>query len=124
MGPHIVKLSQNVKYNAKSKNINAIRHMFHTKKDSKRKRGVSQNVNKITIQGCVSQCVVKYVVSLTQCILNGDFNARQANDGCETHPWVFLRFVVHVIGLQNVNRNIACRASSISVLTIMQRPLD
>ena len=25
--------------------------MFHTKKDSKRKRGVSQNVNKITILG-------------------------------------------------------------------------
>ena len=25
-------------------------------------------------------------MSLTQCILNGDFNARQANDCCETRP--------------------------------------
>ena len=39
------------------------------------------------ILGCVSQCVVKFVASLTQCILNGDFNARQTNDCCETHPW-------------------------------------
>ena len=37
--------------------------------------------------GCVSQFVViKFVVSLAQCILNGDVNARQANDCCGTHP--------------------------------------
>ena len=35
-------------------------------------------------QGCVSQCVVKFVVSDHQFILNGDFNT-QVIDGCEMH---------------------------------------
>ena len=36
-------------------------------------------------QGCLSQCVVKFVVSLHQCILNGVVNTCQVNDGCEIH---------------------------------------
>ena len=47
--------------------------------------------HKYRFQCCVSQCVVKYVVSFTQCIVNGDFNARQANDCCEMQPLVEMR---------------------------------
>ena len=39
----------------------------------------------VTIQGCVSQYVEKFVVAL-QRTLNGYFNTRQLNDGCETDP--------------------------------------
>ena len=44
---------------------------------------ITSQAQAITNLGCVSQYVVKYVVLLTQCILNGDFNAQQANDYCE-----------------------------------------
>ena len=39
-----------------------------------------------TIHRCVSQYVAEYVVSLTQCMLNGDFNARQGNDCVKRTP--------------------------------------
>ena len=34
---------------------------------------------------CVSQCVVRFVLSLERCILNEDFNAREVSYGCGTH---------------------------------------
>ena len=35
---------------------------------------------------CLLGRILGCVVSLTQLIFNGDFNARQANDCCETYP--------------------------------------
>ena len=73
-----------------------------------------------TSQGCVSQCVVRFVVSLTQCILNArqDFNAQQANDCCETHPCIALnikyhRFIIILTGVSYIYNGCICLVVSL-----------